>query len=176
MAVSKQKKQEILQDLNEKLAKAHSITFIKNNGVSVEQITNLRTEGRKENIELKVAKKTLIQKAFEKNFSTSLPDEILDGPIITVMSYEDPISGPRIIQNFMKENKDKVEFKGGFMEGKVYNPSEIKAIANLPAKEVLIARVIGQMQAPLYGLHHALSFHLKGLVVALGAIAKNKNA
>ncbi len=173
MATSRAKKEEVFKELQDKFAKAVTIIFVKNTGVTVSDLTDLRKKLREGDTEIKIAKKTIVKKVAAEQKMPEFPEGILEGPIMTVMSYQDPIFGAKTLKSFMKEN-EKVEFAGALFEGEVFDKKGIERIASLPSKEELISMLLGRIQAPLYGLHHALSYHLKGLVVALSAIQKKK--
>lgn len=173
MAVTKAKKSEIVKELTDKFKRAKSLVFVKNNGVDVKSLTQLKREMHKSNVEVKVAKKTLMQLAFKENNIPEVPEEILTGPIMTVLSYEDEIAGAKILKAFMKTN-EKIEFMGGVIDHKLFHKKDIIALAGLPGKQELLAKVVGSLKSPLYGLHHALSYHLRGLVQVLSQIEKQK--
>ena len=87
----------------------------------------------------------------------------------------DPVAAAKILVDFAKKN-DKLEIKAGFVDGKVINVDEVKALAELPPREVLIAKVLGGFNAPISGFVNVLNGNLRGLAVALNAIAEKKAA
>lgn len=173
MAITKEKKQEIVKELRDKLAKSKSVVFIRNDGITVADITKLKKELRAQQVEIKVAKKTLIEKVWKDLQFPTLPQNVLEGPVALVMAYENEMSGAKLLKTFMKEN-EKVSFSGGVFEGKLYDKAGVATIASLPSKEELMAKLLGSLQSPLYGFHHALQYHLRGLVVVLSTLAKKK--
>ncbi len=178
MAVTKAKKLEIIHELEEKIPRAKSLVFLKNVGITVQNLGFLRKNLRAENAELKVAKKTLIKKVAHEKGIAELTDDILEGPIMMMLNYGDEIAGAKVAKAFMKEHKDEktVEFAGGLFEGKMFSKKDVEMLAGLPSKQELLAKVVGTLKSPLYGLHNALSYHLRGLVQVLAAIQKQKTA
>lgn len=173
MAITKAKKSEILKDLITRFKKAKSLVFVKNNGVNVKNLTQLKKEMKKNNVEVKVAKKTLMQLAFKENHLPDIPEEILAGPIMTVISYDDEVVGAKLLKAFMKTNET-LEFMGAIIGGNVFSKKDVIALAGLPGKQELLVKMVGTLKAPLYGLHNALSYQLRGLVQVLSQIQQQK--
>jgi len=104
-------------------------------------------------------------------------DEYLEGPTAIALSYTDPVAPAKIISDFVKENKlQALEIKAGLVEGKVINSDGVKALSNLPPREVLIAQVLAGMQAPIAGFVNVLSGTIRNLVYALDAVRKQKES
>lgn len=175
MAITRIKKEEILSELKEGFKKSKSLLFVKNNGIDVNSINKLKKELKKEQVDVKVAKKTLISLALKDQGIEEVSDAILDGPIMVIMSYQDELVGAKMLKTFMKTN-EKAEFAGGVFEKTVYDKAQITALASLPGKTELVATLLSRLQGPLYGLHHALSYHLKGLAQVLSQVQKQKSA
>lgn len=167
-------KKEIVKTLVEKLSAAQGGVLLDYRGLTVEEETKLRAELRKAGVEYKVVKNTLLRfAAKEVGFDALVP--VLNGPTSIAFSATDPIAPAKIICEFAKKN-DKVELKSGFIEGRVISIDEVKAIADLPSKEVLVAKALAGFQAPIYGFVNVLNANLRGLVVALNQIAEKKAA
>lgn len=173
MAVTRIKKEETLAELNDLFGRAKSVVFVKNGGLTVAEVSKMKRELRKGNAHAKVAKKTLMRIALKSNGMPEVDDSVLDGPIISVSSIDDEITGAKVVKGFMKDIKT-IEFTGGVFNGVVYDGKQVLALANLPGKQELLARVVGGMKSPLNGLHHALSYHLRGLVTVLSKIQEQK--
>ncbi|MDK2798835.1 MAG: large subunit ribosomal protein [Clostridiales bacterium] len=167
-----QQKQEAVQALVEKLKSATSGILVDYRGLTVEQDTQLRNKLREAGIEYKVVKNTLTRFAAKETGYEGL-DEFLHGPTSLALSYEDPVAPAKILSEFAKDN-EKLEIKVGFVDGKIIDLNEIKALAELPPKEVLIAKVLGGFNAPISGFVNVLNANLRGLAVALNAIAEKK--
>ena len=174
MAVTKAKKGEILKALEDKFAKAKVVYFTQNLGLQVKKITDLRKKLRKEDIDFVVAKKTLMKLAAKKNNFPELSDEALNGSVAAVFGYGDEIAPARLLYEFSKEN-EKLQLVSGVVEGRLISKTEAKQLAVLPPKEQLLAKFVGSLKSPLYGLHGSLSGVLRKFVYALQAL-RDKHA
>ncbi|MDL2217967.1 50S ribosomal protein L10 [Christensenellaceae bacterium OttesenSCG-928-M15] len=137
--------------IKEKIQKAQSVILFDYRGLTVEEVTNLRTEMRKANIEYVVLKNELVRRAAEAAGIDASIVEMLKGPSAFAFGYEDAVAPAKILKETVKKLK-KCEIKGGIVEGKVEDAAAINAIADLPSREVLIARILGSMMSPISGL------------------------
>jgi large subunit ribosomal protein L10 len=174
MAITRQKKEEILAELVEKFKNAKSVAFGQYAGMSVTDISEMRNKMREEDVEFKVAKKTLMKLA-AKEVGLELPDEILEGTVGAAFSYEDVVAGPKLLKATAKEI-EVVKLLGGVMDGKVLSTSEMKELADLPSKEALLAKFVGMMQGPLRSFHGVLNTPLTSMARAMEEYAKQQPA
>ncbi|MEG2570890.1 MAG: 50S ribosomal protein L10, partial [Clostridia bacterium] len=123
--------------------------------------------------EYNVIKNTLIRFAAKSIGYDSLED-VLSGTTAVAISMTDPVAPAKIIAEFAKKSKDVFNIKAGFVDGKVIDSAEVQALAELPSREVLIAKMLGSMQAPITGFVRVLSGNITGLAIALNAIAEQK--
>ena len=145
-------KQAIVAELSEKLQNAASGVLIDYKGITVAEDTALRNELRANGVEYAVVKNTLTRFAAQNAGLGELSD-CLNGTTSLALSTEDAIAPMRVINKFAKQfNGAKFNIKAGFMDGKLLPLHEILAIAELPAKEVLQAQVLGTMLAPITSL------------------------
>ena len=158
--VLEQKKQ-VVQELTEKVKAAQSIVLADYRGLTVEQDTALRNALRAAGVEYKVVKNTLTSFAMKENGLEGL-DPFLNGPTAMAISSTDVVAPAKVLAEFAKKF-EKLELKAGIVEGKVVDVNVIQTLAELPSREVLIARVLGSLNAPI-----------TGLAVALNAIAEQK--
>jgi large subunit ribosomal protein L10 len=169
-------KQAIVADLTEKLKKASSGVLVDYKGITVAEDTALRNELRKNGVEYAVVKNTLTLFA-AKNAGFDALSPVLNGTTALAVSMDDPVAPARVLSKFCDKMQGKKFFmKAGFVDGRVINVQEIKALADLPAKEVLQAQVLGTMLAPITGLANVLNANIRGLAVALNAISEQKSA
>lgn len=173
MAVTRAKKEATLSELTDLYGRAKSVIFIKNGGMTVAEVSRMKRELAKGNAHAKTAKKTLMRLALKANGVAEVPDAVLEGPVMSVASVDDEITGAKVVKGFMKDVKA-ISFVGGVFNGVVYDGAQVLQLANLPGKQELLARVVGGMKSPLSGLHHALSYHLRGLVTVLSKVAEQK--
>ncbi|MBO8136895.1 MAG: 50S ribosomal protein L10 [Desulfotomaculum sp.] len=170
---TKQEKAQMVAELKEKIDKSQVIVLADYRGITVDKVTSLRSDLRKAGSELKVAKNTLIKIAAKEAGIEGL-DSYLEGPTVLAFGYEDPASAPKIINKYAKELDEKLVIKAGVLEGAVVSPDQVKELANLPSREELLAKVVGGMQAPLYGFANVLAANLRNLVYVLEAVRKKK--
>jgi large subunit ribosomal protein L10 len=140
--------------LAEKFVDAKGVVIVDYRGMTVEQATKLRNDLRKENVEFKVAKNTLTKIAIKGTEYEGLA-EYLEGPTAIAISREDCTAPARIIANNAKE-VEALKFKASWIEGSIYDAEGTKQIANIPSKEVLIAKVLGGFNAPITSLAYVL--------------------
>jgi len=166
-------KQQVVSDIKAKLEGSTSAVLTDYRGLNVAQVTELRRKMREAGIEYKVLKNTMIRFAARELGLEEL-EPFLEGPTAVAFSA-DPVAPAKIIYDFAKTNKA-LEVKVGVLEGKVIEAAQVKALADLPSREELLAKVVGGMQAPLYGLASVLSGTLRSFVYALDAVRKQKEA
>lgn len=169
--ILKQKK-EVVKELSEKIKSAKSIVFADYRGLTVEQDTELRNALRKAGVDYKVVKNTLTKLAANENGITEL-DSHFNGPTAMALSTEDAIAPAKVLAEFAKKY-EKLELKVGVIEGTVFDVKGLEAIAALPPKEELLAKALGSLKSPITGLVNVLNGNIRGLVVALNAIAEQK--
>lgn len=151
--VLEQKKQ-IVADLVETLKAAQAGVLVDYRGITVEQDTQLRAKLREAGVEYKVVKNTLTRFAANEVGYQEL-DEQLNGPTALAISTTDPIAPAKVISDFAKD-VEALEIKAGFLDGKVITIDEVKKLASTPSKEVLIAKVMGSLNAPISKLVRTL--------------------
>jgi len=167
-------KEQTVQDITEKLQESVTAVITDYRGLNVAQATKLRNELREANIDYKVLKNTLTKIA-AKNVGLEGIDQYLEGPTAIAFSTEDPVAPAKILAKFAKDNKD-LEIKGGVLEGKVVSLEQIKALADLPSREELLAQVLRGIQSPLTGMANVLAGPLRNMANVLGAVRKEKEA
>lgn len=154
MAITKEKKGQILKDLEEKFSRAKSVYFAENKGLSVKNVTALRKKLHDRGSDFVVAKKTLMKMAAKNQNLPEINDEALTGPIAVVISYDDDLISPsKMVKDFGDTVESKVVLTGGIMEGRLLSKAETVELASLPSKEQLLARLVGSMKSPLTGFY-----------------------
>jgi large subunit ribosomal protein L10 len=145
-----EQKKAVVEGLAEKMGRAASGVLVKYQGITVEDDTKLRAAMRAAGVDYAVIKNTLIGKACDKVGFEALKGE-LEGMNALAISFDDPIAPAKIL----KEYADKIEtfeIRGGFLDGAVVDQATVNELANIPPKEVLIGKLLGSIQSPLYGL------------------------
>ncbi|MFZ3054917.1 MAG: 50S ribosomal protein L10 [Minisyncoccales bacterium] len=172
MPLTRNQKQNIINDLESKIEKQKSIVFMDFTGIKVKELAKLR-EGLKENgSEMKVAKKSLMEIAL-KNKGVELDSKKLEGEVAMVFGYEDEIAPSKAVYQFSKENQ-KAKILGGFLENKFYEMADVIKLAELPSKEQLLGMLVGTLSAPATNLVGVLSGNMRKLVFALSQIKEKK--
>ena len=170
MAISRQQKEEILAKLVKKFADAKSVVFAENQGLSVSDLNDLRAKLREGGSEYGIAKKTLFKRALVDN-KIEFDDAIFVGPIGAIFGLEDELSGIQVAYNFAKKNK-KMILQGGIFEGKGVNADQINELALIPSRDVLIAKLLGTMSAPISNFVGVGSAVISSFVRACSEVAK----
>lgn len=140
----------IIDEIKAYTEKASSVVLVDYRGLTVEQDTILRKSLREEGVVYKVYKNTYLKRAFEGTVYEELSKH-LDGPTAVAFGVDDATAPARILSGAMKK-ADKLEFKAGVVEGTYYDAEGIKAVANIPSREVLISRLLGSLQSPIANL------------------------
>ena len=175
MAITQEKVQSVAE-LKEKLSATKGAVLTNYRGLTVAQDTKLRRKLREAGVEYRVFKNTLTRIAAKEAGIEGL-DPYLEGPTAIALSMTDPVAPAKVISDFVKENKlQTLEVKAGLVEGKVIDASGVKALSNLPPREVLIAQVLAGMQAPIAGFVNVLSGTMRNLVYALDAVRQQKES
>lgn len=175
MPKNKLQKQEILRDLDNKIKKSTSIVFATFDGLGVKENEDLRHNLKTENGEYYVSKKTLLDLAFKNEKIEGLDIKSFPGKVAAVFAYEDQVSPVKAVFNFKKNNKDKIDFVGGILDGKFISKEEVNNLASLPSRPELYGQLLGSLNAPISGFVRVLSGNLRGLATVLKAIADSKN-
>ena len=167
-------KQAIVAEIKEKLANSKGAVFTNYRGVTVAQDTKLRRKLREAGVEYRVVKNTMTRIA-AKELGLEGLDAHLEGPTALAVSATDPVAPAKLIAEFIKENKV-LEIKAGLVEGQLIDVAEVKALASLPSREVLIAKMLGSMQSPISGFVNVLQGTIRNLVYVLDAVRKEKES
>ena len=158
--------------IKENLEKAQSVVFVDYRGLTVEEDTALRKKLREAGVTYKVLKNTLIKRAASELSIEGLDDH-LNGPTAVAFGITDPAAPAKIIGEFIQQSK-KMEIKCGLVDKKYIDVKGVEALAELPSKEVLVARLLGSMNAPISGLVTVLGGTLRSLLYAINAVKEQK--
>lgn len=169
MAKSRQQKEQDLQEVTTRIQNAKSVVLSEFRGTNVKDMDAFRAALRKEGVQTKVYKLTLLKKAYEaNNIDASELDYKL--PVIMSVSTEDEVAPARVIKKVSEDIKT-VNILSGVMEGKFIPASQVMALADLPSKEELYAKMVGSINAPLSGLVNVMAGNIRGLINVLNAKA-----
>lgn len=169
-----QEKQQIIEEIKDKVNNAQSVVLVDYRGLKVDELTELRRQYREAGVDYKVYKNTMMRFAFKEAGFEEF-NEHLVGPNAVAFGMEDPVQAAKITDEFAKKHKS-LEIKAGIVDGKIIGIDEIKNLASLPSKEVLIAQTLGGLNAPITGFVNVLQGNIRNLVYALNAVVEKKEA
>jgi large subunit ribosomal protein L10 len=164
----KEQKAEQVELLVEKLKKAKVALLTDYRGLTVPQLQDLRGKLRTGEVEYRVIKNTLARRAAEAAGVKDLQSE-LEGPVAIAFGYEDLSVPSKLINDWVRTTRLKLEVKGGLVEGRVFTPDQVKQLADLPSRETLIAQLMGTLQTPvgrLVGIMQTPLQQLRGVLEA----------
>jgi large subunit ribosomal protein L10 len=159
--------------MHERLSRAKAVFLADFRGMSVGKATTLRNELRGASVEYKVFKNSLLDRATQGTDMECL-SPYLTGPTAIAISYDDPVSAAKVLSKFAKDPQGKFVLKVGVLSGKLLDVKQIQALAELPSREVLLAKMLGSMQAPATNFVGVLAALPGSLVRALDAIRAKK--
>ena len=174
---NRQRKIEAVSGLQEKLKKAKAFFFTDYRGLTHKQLEELRKALKKVQAEFIVAKNSLLKLAIPqlpKETLTQLQSE-LNNPTAALLIHGDAVNAVKTVAKFIK-NFQLPKIKIGFFEERIATADDFKKLSILPNREILLATLAMRMKSPLYGLHYALNWSLKRIVLALEAIKNKKPA
>jgi len=175
MAITKKKKEELVDIFAERLEKSKAAVFTDYKGLTVEEINEVRSKLREQGIEFKVVKNTLFGLAVKKANLDIDPKELANHPVAVAFGYDDEVAPAKVVFNFAKDHES-LEIIGGILEGKSIDASNVKSLAQMPSREELIAKMIGSMNAPVSNFVGVMHANLRNVVGVLNAIKEQKEA
>ena len=146
MSLNRQEKTVVVEEISAQVAKAQSIVIAEYRGLDVASVTVLRKQARESGVYLRVLKNTLARRAVNGTPFEGLSSQ-LTGPLMYAIST-DPVAAAKVLADFAKSN-DKLVLKGGALQNNVMSVEGVKALASLPSREELLAKLLGTMQAPV---------------------------
>lgn len=171
MGLNRQEKAAKIEEVSALVAKAESIIVAEYRGLDVDSVTRLRREARGQGVQLRVLKNTLARRAVNDTPFSGLAGKLV-GPLVYGFS-SDPVSAAKVLSNFAKSN-DKLVVKAGAMPNVVIDEAGVKALATLPSREELLAKLMATMQAPIGQFVRTLNEVPSRFVRALAAVRDAK--
>ncbi len=172
--ITKQKKSQQVQNLIEKFKEVNSYYFIDFTGMNVESTLQFRRDLKKEKMELKVAKNTLLERALSEAGNLPGLKDGFRGPTGVIFGYGDPILPAKVL----KERIDKFQqpvFKGAVIEGIAYGSDQLKMLASLPSKSEIIANILGSLDSPISGILGSINAVIRDLAYVIEEVAKKNS-
>lgn len=168
MALTREQKQKMLEGYAQRLSRAQVMIWANYAGLKVPQIADLRQQLRASGTEVLVVKNTLMRMALEQAKLPVSP-ELITGPCAVTFIYDNIATATKTVLDFARANEAAFKVVGGLVGGRLANVEELRSLTTLPSREVLLARVLGGLQAPIAGLVGTLSAVTRGLVNVLDA-------
>jgi len=166
--MSKEKKISTVSGLKDKFSRANIMLVTDYRGLSAKEINELRRHLDQSEVEYRVVKNTLARLAANQVGREKVVS-LLDGPVAIAFGYEDEIKLARSLIEYIRDSGSALQIKGGVMGERVLDQKDVQTLATLPAKEVLISQLVGQMLTPLRSLHNLSIAPLRGILVLLQA-------
>ena len=150
-------KKQVVSDIVKKFQDAQSVIIVNYNGLTVEQVTGLRAQFRANGVDYCVLKNTLVRRALQELNIEGL-DEVLNGPSAFAFGMSDAVAPAKIVNDFItkKKNDSPIEIKAGLLGTELMDEAQIKELANVPSREVLLARLLGSLQSSIAGFVRVL--------------------
>lgn len=172
MPKTRSEKSDAVETLVADLRNMRSVVFANYEGLTVAEIEELRRTLRKEQVRYMVAKKTLLGRAL-KEVGSPIDAKTIPGNFATIISFEDEVAPARIVAKYAKDH-EVLKVVGGILEQKFIDSKAVLALAALPSKQELLAKLVGSINAPVSGLVNVLAGNLRGLATVLTAIKDAK--
>ena len=167
-----QAKQAAVADVVDKMQRAQSVVVLDYRGLTVAEVSDLRSKFREAGVEYKVIKNNMLKRAAEELKIEGVED-YFKGPTAVAFGFEDPVAPAKILCKFVKD-AGKTEIKGGILAGQAMDAKKVESLSKLPSKEELIAKMMGSLNAPITIFALALQAIPRGLACALKAVAEQK--
>ncbi|MBF0566393.1 MAG: 50S ribosomal protein L10 [Nitrospirae bacterium] len=171
--MKKSDKEHNVAELREKFSRARAVVFTEYKGMTVADISKLRVSLRQSNLEYRVVKNTLAKIAMEGT-PIEAAKGVMTGPIAVAIGYDDASLTAKKMFEFSK-GKEKIKILSGCVEGRLFDPKELKAIGDLPPREVLLSQVAGCLAAPMSKMASLLSATIGGFVNAMNALKEKRS-
>lgn len=173
MPKSRQQKDAMVEDIVNHLTDMKAAVFVHFSGVKIADSDALRQKCRENNVAYSVTKKTLLKLGLKKAGIDDVDEQSLEGNIATAFGMTDEVTPAKLMHEFAKDHEG-FRLMGGIIEAKFINAAEVTALAQLPSKQELLAKLVGSINAPVSGLVNVLAGNLRGLVQVLNAIKETK--
>lgn len=174
MAVSKERKQEVLAEYDEWLKKSQAVILVEYTGAKMKDLDGIRARVRESGGEFHVLKNTLARRAFSAS-GMNIPADLLVKSTAVSFAFTDPASTAKALTDAMK-GKDFIKVKGGFMSGQSLDAAQVKSLADMPPLPVVRAQFLGVLQAPAGKLVRTIAEPARGLAAVIKAFSEKANA
>lgn len=172
MSANFEAKKAVVEEIENKIKASKSVVFVDYNKLTVAEVSAIRSKCKKANCEYKVYKNTLVRKAFNE-LGYNQFDADLNGPTAVAFGSDETAAAKAMVEA-AKDYSEKIVVKSAFVDNQYVDKEGVKALATMPSKEELIAKMLGSMQAPIANFAGVLSNLMGGIVRVLNQIAESK--
>ena len=172
MSANFEAKKLVVEEITSKIKASKAVVFVDYNKLTVAEVSELRNKCREAGCEYKVYKNTLVRKAFNDMGYTQF-DETLNGPTAIAFSA-DEVTAAKLMSKAAKDYDTKIVVKCGFVDNAYVDKKGVEALATMPSREELVAKMLGSMQAPLANFAGVLNNLVSGIVRVLARVAEQK--
>jgi len=166
--MAREKKTQIIEELQEQLLKCSVGILTDYRGLSTAEITGLRRQLREAGIGYRVVKNTLARFAAERAGRSDLADSF-EGPVAIAIGYDEITEPAKVLANYIRASKSSLSIKSGFLSDRLLTLEDVKTLATLPSRDVLLAKVLGGMQSPIVSFMSLLTSPMRGFMGILQA-------
>jgi large subunit ribosomal protein L10 len=169
-----EQKQQIVENLHDRFERSKLVIVCDYKGLNVKQVSDLRRKLKEADIEFRVVKNSLLVRASRETDVDLIADHF-KGPSAVAISYQDPVAPAKVLTRFAEDNQ-LLEIRSGVMQGRVLDPKDVKALSDLPSREVLLGKMLSAMNGVPTGLVRLLNEMPRRLLTVLEALKEKKAA
>ncbi|MBI1907809.1 50S ribosomal protein L10 [Candidatus Uhrbacteria bacterium] len=173
MPKTRAQKAEIVAKVADRFKSMKAAAFSSVSGYTMAQADALRAKAREADVDVFIAKKSLLKLAAKEAGLPDLSEDMLEGSVLTAVAYSDEVSAAKLLKDLTKEN-EAMSLLGGILEGNVVDAAGVKRLAALPSKQQLLGQLVGTLNAPVSGFVNVLAGNIRGLVTVMNAIKEKK--
>ncbi len=173
--VTKEKKQELVDELVGLLRDAKGLYFVDYSKMTVKESNAIRAEFKEKGVKFKVAKNTLILRALKEIGEVEIPEKKLFGQTGIALGYSDPIAPAKILRTFVEKN-NKLNLKVAVIEGQIFEGSQLKQVSELPTRADIVAAILGSLDSPITGIIGSINAVMRDVSSLVEEVAKKKAA
>ena len=172
MAITRKQKEDLVGAISTKIKDAKSMVFVDYRGLTVEEMTEIRKELRAKDVELKVMKQTLFEIAAKEAGANIDMTSMANHPVAIAFG-KDEVEPAKVLHEFAKKH-EKLEMVGGALNGESITMDALKALALMPTRDEMYAKIVGSLASPLRGIASVLQGNLRGIVSVLSQYSETK--
>jgi large subunit ribosomal protein L10 len=176
MAKTKSQKADLIKIYSDSIKNSKAVYIVEPNKLKANQSTALKKELFGLGSKFNFIKNSLFVRALEENSITDIPEDVKSGQKAVIFSSDKVSESAKVIKTFLekKENKEVIKIVAGYLDMKKLSADQVQAIADLPSREVMLAKVLATMNAPISGFVNVLAGNIRNIVTVINAIKEQK--